>query len=142
MALEAPETFKVCPCCGEAWRCRDDFIKDITLNFNGYMADFDTLEKGLFYFTHHVEGCRSTLVVPAGRFLNLYTGKRHSLNNRDQDDCPGHCNDKGRLDRCDAICEYAFVREVIQIILKMKKQPADAFDPDMVILPWQDDDLL
>lgn len=139
MAIVATEPFKVCPCCGEVWRCRDDFIKDTTLNFNGYMADFNVLEKGLFYFTHLVEGCRSTLVVPAGRFLDLYSGKRHTAMKHGQKECPGHCNDKGRLDRCDAMCEYAFVREVIQIILKMKKQPAEAFDPDMVSLPWEED---
>ncbi len=142
MGRKATEHFKVCPCCGEVWRCRSDFIKDNSLYLNGYMADFNVLEKGLFYFTHLVEGCRSTLVVHASHFLDLYSGTRYTEKNSGRDDCPGHCHNRGHLERCSAICEYAFVREVIQIILKLKKQPGESFDPDMVNLPWQEEDHL
>lgn len=131
MGSPQAESFKVCPCCGQVWRCRDAFLHDRSLQLNGYMADLKVLEKGLFYFTHLVAGCRSTLVVPAGRFLDLYAGALG-----DRGDCPVPCRDRGRLERCEAICEYAFARAVIRLILQMKNQPVDAFDFDMVSLPW------
>ena len=138
MKFTETDGFKKCPCCGEIWKSRDDFIRDTSLYFNGYMADFLVLEKGLFYFTHLVEGCRSTLVAPAGQFLDLYSGERYTPNNVGKDDCPGYCLENGPLQRCDAVCEYAFVREVIQVILSFKNQPPEAFDPEMVSLPWRD----
>lgn len=138
MGDEEIDFFKKCSCCGEVWRHRDDFIEDTALYLNGYMADFKVLEKGLFYFTHLVEGCRSTLVVPANYFLDLYSGEGYASVKSGRDDCPGHCLDAKCLDRCGAICEYAFVREVIHIILKKKNQSAETFDPDMVNLPWMD----
>jgi hypothetical protein len=80
-------------------------------------------------------------VVQAGHFLDLYSGERYTIKNSGRDDCPGHCLEKGRLERCEEVCEYAFVREVIQVILGMKKQPDQTFDPEMVSLPWQEEDL-
>ena len=139
MGDDGIDIFKTCPCCGEVWRDRAHFIKDTNLYFNGYMADFKTLERGLFYFTHLVEGCRSTLVVPTGHFMDLYTGKRYDTIYTGTDDCQGYCMDNQCLERCGSMCEYAFVRELIHIILKRKNQPADTFDPEMVSLPWKKD---
>ncbi len=133
------DIFKICPCCGEVWSNRDDFIKDTSLYMNGYMADFKTLEKGLFYFTHLIEGCRSTLVVPARHFLDLYSGDRSLDICTGGQECQGYCMDDTCLKRCTAMCEYAFVREVIHIILKKKNQPAEAFHREMVTLPWKVD---
>ena len=117
-------TFKRCPMCGKLWPDRDSFLDDPTLELNGYAADFDMLEEGLFYFTHEVPSCRSTLVLLAGLFFDLYSGERFGKGRRDGDDCSGFCLEQKNLERCAAFCEFAFVREVIQIILRRQKNPA------------------
>jgi hypothetical protein len=62
------------------------------------------------------------MVIAARDFLHLYTGERFSKSNMGGDGCPGFCLDRKQLDRCTAFCEYAFVREVIQIIIKHQSQ--------------------
>ena len=137
MANTDSKAFKTCPCCGQSWLRRQDFLNDPTLHLNGYMADFKTVENGLFYFTHLVAHCNSTMVIPAGEFLDLYTGKKQTKENRGQATCRYYCQDKNRLDRCDAICEYAFVREVIQKIITFQKGGAQTFEEGMVQMPWR-----
>ena len=110
--------FKVCPMCSTEWNTLDHFLDDKSLELNGYQVDFEKLEWSLFYFTHHKEGCFSTMVIEAKHFLNLYSGKKYTERRTGEDDCPGYCLDKEQLNRCDALCECAFNREVIQIIKK------------------------
>lgn len=102
--------------CSTQWKTRDDFLGDSTLFINGYGADFERLEWGLFYFTHAVEGCYSTMAIFAEQFLDLYAGDRFNERRTAEEDCPRYCLDEKQLNRCDAFCECAFNREVIQII--------------------------
>jgi len=102
--------------CSRLWLSRADFLNDPSLELNGYQADFDNLEDGLFYFTHQVAGCFSTLAVKSGSFLDLYTGRRHTERKTGTEVCPGYCLHKEQLERCDAPCECAYVREVVQYI--------------------------
>lgn len=108
--------------CARVWKTRDDFLRDKSLEINGYGAYFDQLEKSLFYFTHNIEGCRSTLTVSAENFFSLYSGKKYKDRRTREKDCPGYCLDKEQLDRCDAFCECAFNREIIQVIKKNYRQ--------------------
>ena len=110
------ETFKICPMCATEWKTLNDFVNDQSLEINGYRADFEKLEWGLFYFTHQKQECFSTMVIEANEFLSLYSGKEYTERRTGQEDCPGYCLDKEQLNRCDALCECAFNREVIQII--------------------------
>lgn len=102
--------------CATEWKTRDDFLDDKTLHINGYGADFEKLERGLFYFTHQQEGCFSTVVLEARDFMDLYSGKKYTERKTGLKDCPAYCLDEKQLDRCDAVCECAFYREVIHII--------------------------
>jgi hypothetical protein len=102
--------------CCKVWGTRDEFLNDSSLQLDGYGADFEKLENGLFYFTHGVPGCSTTMAIKAGEFLNLYTGERYPDSKMGGDECPQLCLDKEELDRCPTFCEYAFVREIIQII--------------------------
>jgi hypothetical protein len=102
--------------CSKEWETRNQFLEDLSLELNGYEADFEKLEWGLFYFTHKAEGCCSTMTLKAEEFLSLYSGKKYSDRRTGMEGCPGYCLEKEQLDRCDAICECAFNREVIQII--------------------------
>jgi hypothetical protein len=108
--------FKKCPMCRKIWGNRDVFLADDSLELEGYGADFEKLEKGLFYFTHRVPGCFSTMALEAREFISLYTGEKYPDSKMGGDECPRICLDKTKLDRCPAFCENAFVREIIQII--------------------------
>jgi lipoyl synthase len=115
-ALQTAEYFKRCSMCGETWRTRDEFLNDGTLELEGYGADFDKLENGLFYFTHKVQDCSTTMAIKTSEFLNLYTGEKYSDSKMEGDECPRLCLERNALDRCPVFCEYAFIREIIQII--------------------------
>ena len=115
--MQTDTIFKKCPLCSHRWETRNDFLNDKTLELNGYQADFESLEHGLFFFTHRVDGCHSTMGILSADFFDLYTGKKYAQRKTGSEECPGYCLKKNKLDRCDAACEYAFVREIIQIIL-------------------------
>lgn len=114
--MEKREIFKTCPMCLTEWVTRDEFLDDQTLEINGYGVDFEKLEWSLFYFTHTKEGCGSTIALEAKDFLDLYSGKKYTKRRTGQEDCPGYCLDKKQLNRCDAHCECAFNREIIELI--------------------------
>jgi hypothetical protein len=109
-------SFKTCPSCKTVWASQEKFISDAGLKLNGYKADFEKLEYGLFFFTHTVPSCQSTMVIEVSDFLNLYTGPRYTERKTDTEECPGYCKDKEQLSRCEALCECAFVREICNII--------------------------
>ncbi|THB71441.1 MAG: hypothetical protein D6B25_18670 [Desulfobulbaceae bacterium] len=108
--------FKQCTMCKKIWTTREDFLADRELEINGYQADFEQLEEGLFYFTHLTEGCGSTLAIQTREFLDLNSGAKYEQRNTGKEDCPGYCRQIDQLDRCKAQCECAFVRDIIQII--------------------------
>ncbi len=114
--MNSPQPFKQCPGCFQAWPSRDDFLSDERLELNGYKADFERLEYGLFFFTHRKATCYSTMAIEVVDFMDLYTGKIYAERRTGEEACPGYCRDKEQLDRCDAQCECAFVREILHII--------------------------
>ena len=114
--MAAEKHFKICPLCSTKWITRDEFLDDPLLDINGYQAHFEKLEWSLFYFTHQKEGCFSTIAIKAEEFLSLYSGKKYKERRTNKEDCPQYCFEKEQLDRCDALCECAFNREIIEII--------------------------
>lgn len=116
MSKRKEQVFKTCPMCGKEWLSQDSFLDDPDLNFNGYQPDFDTLEQGIFFFTHEIPSCGSTLALQAESFLPLYPGRKYQENKQLSEECPQKCFNREDLDRCPAHCMFAFVREVSQII--------------------------
>ncbi|GAB4389509.1 MAG: hypothetical protein Kow0025_15310 [Thermodesulfovibrionales bacterium] len=110
------ESFKKCPCCGHIWSTRGAFLSDEEIKIDGYVADLEFLEEGLFLFTHVRKGCGSTMALKAGTFRDLYGGPVYAERLRGGDECPGHCLQIHNLERCRAKCECAYVREVIHAI--------------------------
>ena len=108
--------FKKCPSCNEIWSTQNEFITDKLLEINGYKADFEKLEYGLFFFTHKNNNCFSTMAIEVKDFMNLYKGTIYSERKTGGEECPRYCLDKDQLDRCNVLCECAFAREIIQII--------------------------
>jgi hypothetical protein len=108
--------FKQCPNCQEVWETREVFISDNQLELNGYKSDFEELDYGLFFFTHQKSNCHSTMAIEIKDFKSLYTGTIYPARLTKSDACPRYCIDRDQLDRCDAHCECAYVREIMQIL--------------------------
>ena len=100
----------------------DNFVSDCEIELNGYKADFEKLEYGIFFFTHHKKECFSTMAIEAGNFFSLYDGPIHTERKTGTEECPSYCKDINQLNRCDAFCECAFVREVINIIREKRDE--------------------
>lgn len=113
----AATCFKTCSCCGRSWQTRDAFLSDGELKVEGYTADFESLERGLFFVTHRSRECGSTMAFEAQEFLDLYTGPRYPQRKALSDECPRYCLDEKQLGRCTVLCECAFVREVLQVLM-------------------------
>ena len=114
------EVFKKCPMCGMSWKNRERFLQDESLRINGYQANFESLESGLLYFTHHVEGCHSTMACQVREFIDLNTGVRYCERKTLTEECPQHCLYESELGRCEVSCECAFVRDLIDILRHRK----------------------
>lgn len=112
------DLFKTCPGCFVTWESMEAFLADPHLELNGYKADFKELEYGMFFFTHGIQPCRSTMTLMVNDFKSLYTGKTYTENKALSAECPRYCIDEKQLARCDALCECAYVREIMQIILE------------------------
>lgn len=116
-----------CRMCNTQWHTINSFINDPDLSFNGYQANFKELAAGLFLFTHRTEGCGSTMAVSAGHFFHLYDGPVFTEPKTGSEECPEHCFNQDDLGRCFAKCECAFVREIVDIIVKAKQRIARRF---------------
>ena len=102
--------------CSTEWTTRDEFLDDQSLEIDGYTADIEKTEEGIFYFTHKKESCFTTMAIQTKDFLTLYAGKKYTEEKAGEEECPRYCLDEKQLNRCDVFCECAFNREVIQII--------------------------
>lgn len=105
--------FRICPKCRKSWATRSSFLGDKLVKLNGYQADFRSLEKGLLLFTHLADSCHSTMGIYVSDFDDMFSGTRYAENKSLTEECPRYCVDEKRMDRCDAKCECAFVREIL-----------------------------
>lgn len=112
------DIFKICPSCQREWKTQQSFILDEELELNGYSVDFEDLKEGLLFFTHKKKDCFSTLAMSVKYFINLYDGPFYPEKKIGAEACPGYCFDENQLERCDVLCEGAYVREIIDIIRK------------------------
>lgn len=112
--------FAICPMCRKIWHDRESFLRDRALVINGYQVNFDRLSYGLFFFSHHMEGCFSTMSMEAIIFYDLNQGERFSERKTLTRECPSYCLYRDNLKPCPASCECAFVRDLIQILQRHK----------------------
>ncbi len=118
--MDKPQSgfFKKCSMCGFEWRERLSFLSDPTLRIIGYQSDFDQLMAGLFLFTH---SCGTSLSIPAEHFEDLSRGPIFIERLNGTETCPGYCLHKDDLRPCQAKCQCAYVREIVQVILDWPK---------------------
>ena len=119
--------FKECPMCSAVWKDRDEFIKDNSLVINGYQTNFEYLEHGLFYFTHEVDGCFSTMAMKVNAFYDLSPHKKFTERKTLTEECPRHCLDKSNLEKCYADCECAYVRDLLGTLRQLKTESHASF---------------
>ncbi len=112
--------FKKCTCCDAPWFSREDFLKDNDIDLVGYQVNFGDLELGFFLFNHLA--CESTIAVHAGMFRDLYDGPMFSECLTGSEPCPGYCLHKDILQPCQAQCECAYVREIMEIVRDWPKE--------------------
>lgn len=111
--------FKKCSKCGFVWPTRESFLEDRDLWLIGYQVDFEDLVAGLFLFNH---SCFTTLAVEAGKFQDLYDGPIFAERLTGTEECQQFCFRRYELRPCPSKCEYAFVREILQIIKNWPKR--------------------
>jgi hypothetical protein len=87
----------------------------------GYQVNFEDLKAGLFLFNH---SCGTTLSVAAEEFQDFYDGPMFVERLDGTSECGGYCVHERDLRPCPASCECAYVREIMQVILKWPKQAA------------------
>lgn len=118
--------FKQCTCCEFPWSSRNEFLQDANTELVGYQANFCQLELGYFLFNHLT--CQSTIAIPAGLFKDMYDGPLFSQRLTGTEVCQGFCEDMDALEPCEAKCECAYVREIMQIIRKWPKEAKQLTD--------------
>jgi hypothetical protein len=119
--------FKTCSCCKTPWFYRDEFLEDSDIDLVGYQANFGNLKLGIFLFNHVT--CQSTMGIPAGLFKDLHDGPVFSECLTGSEQCPGHCLHKDSLHACQAKCEGAYVRKIMQIV---RDWPKEVCFPDKI----------
>ncbi len=111
--------FKKCSKCGFVWPKRASFLADPNLRMIGYQVNFDELMAGMFLFNHV---CGTSLAISADDFRDLYDGPVFTEKLNATDACDGYCLHESDLRPCPAKCECAYVREIVQLILKWPKE--------------------
>ncbi len=104
--------FKQCKTCNHKWINRQDFIDDPDIVIIGYQVNFKRLETGHFFFNHN---CNNTIVLSADIFADLHQGPIFAEPKTGSEDCPGYCLEKKELSMCQAECECAYIRNIMQL---------------------------
>jgi hypothetical protein len=117
---EIEEPFKTCPMCGYVWPSIESFVLDVALRVEGYQADFEVVEDGLFMLTHVCPGCHSTLAVRVEPFGSLTSTPRDYPLKLLTNECEGHCLSKDDFAPCASQCKMRWVRDVLTILHEHK----------------------
>ncbi|MFH1863211.1 MAG: response regulator [bacterium] len=117
-------TFVKCPKCQKSWRKLEDLIRDANVELAEYLVNYESIHGGQYLFKHKDPACNMTFSVPLTKFLELYKGEVSKTKNLGTPQCPGFCFQKESLEPCLLDCEYAFTRDIVQIICKGTKTPA------------------
>jgi len=117
----ASRPFKRCSACAAVWNKRDDFLSDPAIELVGYQACFEDLKAGLLLFNH---SCHTTLAIDVACLRDLYNGPVFEQRATGGPTCLGYCLYRSELRPCPAICECAYVREILQIVRNWQKRKA------------------
>ena len=108
--------FKKCSCCNHAWGSLIDLVRDDQVDVIGYQASFNDRYEALFFFSHNVEECGTTIALPATLFTPLYDGPEYTLNKAFTKECSGLCQTFFDFSECSNECSMRWVRDIIQML--------------------------
>jgi len=80
----------------------------------GYQANSFDIEKGMLLFNHSDAKCGTTLAILVDNFLDLDTGHRYDQPKLGTAECEERCLNDLDIQRCNAKCRFAYVREIMQ----------------------------
>jgi len=107
------QIFKKCSFCKHEWPQQNDFLIDPDLQMAGYQVHHELVDSGLLLFNH---SCGSTIAVTVASVKNLYHGIKSKTKALGSNECPDYCVHTDNLKVCPVDCEYAYVRDIMQII--------------------------
>lgn len=118
-----PGPAMTCTMCNTSWSDLESLVTDTNLEVVGYQARFDCPHEGLVLITHNVERCRTTIGISVANLRPLYFGPEYNERRTGSAECPGLCLLEGRLEECEAPCDMAWVRRVIQFMRRHELPP-------------------
>lgn len=113
-ATERTDAFKQCTVCGKVWPDIRDMVLDPELQVDGYQACFTDPQLGLILLTHRAPDCGNTLALVIKTLRVLYAGPVYSERQTGLEPCRDYCLRRNILEECDAECELAWARTVLQ----------------------------
>lgn len=123
MEIKSAKPARTCTMCNTSWPDLASLVTDPDLEVVGYQARFDRPHEGLVLVTHMLEHCRTTLAISVADLRPLYFGPVYSERMTGSSDCPGLCLLQNRLEECEAQCDMAWVRRVIQFMRRHELPP-------------------
>ncbi|MBN2713501.1 MAG: hypothetical protein JXR97_13860 [Planctomycetes bacterium] len=115
------DIFRECTC-GKVWTTRDEFLSDPDISIIGYQARLESITEGIFLFNHLPEdgSCSSTIAFYVADFEDL-SRNVYETSSYGSSECEGHCLRMEDLERCNAHCSNAYIREIAVRIKEWKK---------------------
>lgn len=108
-----------CILCKKSWPSLEDLLNDKELLFNGYQAFPNQPQEGLLIFTHKSENCGTSMAFYVKDFAPLLPEIKDVdvFFPRQDEFCPGYCEDIENLDKCtNTHCRGRVIRDLVQII--------------------------
>lgn len=118
-----PEPAVTCTMCNTIWSDLESLLTDSNLEVIGYQARFDRPHEGFVLTTHNVERCGTTIGISVASLRPLYFGPEYAERRTGSGECPGLCLLEGSLEECEAPCDMAWVRRVIQFMRRHELPP-------------------
>lgn len=115
--LPQQETFKSCPMCGKKWISLHEFLNDQNLKCNGFHPATDIYDFDLYYFTHLVEGCGTTMGMLSGSFFSLYNFEPFEQKVHGMGDCNTCSFSDLKFQRCAITCEHMIHTEIAKVVV-------------------------
>ena len=112
-------SFTTCKHCGKTWPDREAFVADAGISISGCQVDTRHPAESALLFDHRSADCGTTMALPLRRFQDLCTGPRHKVSWAKSKMCPGMCSDPRDTAPCAKECSCAYVRAVLQEVMKV-----------------------
>jgi hypothetical protein len=125
--MEPPHTvevFQACGACKRTWPSWDAFAADPAGRLRSLQAVIHLSDVNLLVFEHD---CGSSVSVLSRRLRHLLPAAgpdSPAVRLLKTEQCRGHCLVLGDMAMCDAPCSNARDRELIRLVLRMKKDAA------------------